>query len=969
MPSTARDVGVADTSLDQSLVRGIAWTGIVKWTTQIVSWVGTLATVRLLAPTDYGLFGMAMVYVGFGQIVTEAGISAAVIQRPALADAEARELAGMSVVVGVLFSIITLAIAAPLAAFYSQPAVLAIVVALSPVFVIRSFQLVPRAMLTREMRFRSIALVEVLESLALVVTTLVLALAEWSYWALVFGSLASAIVATIVLVWRRWVRPTMPTALIKGPVRFTWQVTVSQVAWYAYTNADFAVVGRVLGSVSLGAYSFAWNIANIAGERVSALVGRVTPPLFAAAQNDPPTLRRYLAMVLEGIAILTLPASIGMALVADEFVPIVAGQRWEVAVQPLRILAVYAAFRSIFYLTPQVLIATGRARTSMRFGLLATLVLPPAFIVGSLWGTTGVALAWVVVYPALALATFVRATLAATGMSWLTYWLAMWPALRATVLMALVVIAVRAATPDGVPGHFALAMHVMVGAVTYAALVGFALRTRLKPLLTTIRSSVARKREGDTDTVFSAGTPSSTNRLILISYHFAPSSAVGALRWQKMVRLAAERGWEFDVVACAPAELRSPDPSRWDDLPAGSRVYGVATRPLAVLRFTQATSRLLARLKASVHTNGGGSVRAGSLRMDTRTWLPKEPRDLLRACFAWMDLKLENRWAEDAARVATAIHEPGVHRAVITCGPPHEAHLAGVAVAERTGLPLILDFRDPWSLIQRLPEAVASRAWLSVARKHEELAVNAASLIVTNTAPLRAAMQRLYPGARRRIVAITNGCDDEPLPRVTRSTRFTIGYAGSIYLDRNPRPLFEAVARAVGRLGVTPDEFGIELMGDVERFDGVSLRSMAADAGMEPFLVLHSPQPRAAAIAFLAQATVLVVLPQDSHLAIPAKLFDYMRHDAWLLAITERTSATAQLLEDSGADVVAPGDPDRIADAIVRRYIEFRAGKRGIPLASNPVFTRRAQADRLFNFIEVVAGVPRQEPAPLCAAS
>ena len=73
-------------SLDQSLVSGIAWTGIVKWVSQALSWAMTLLTVRLLAPTDYGLFGMAMVYIGLGQIVTEAGVSSAVIQRPVLTD-------------------------------------------------------------------------------------------------------------------------------------------------------------------------------------------------------------------------------------------------------------------------------------------------------------------------------------------------------------------------------------------------------------------------------------------------------------------------------------------------------------------------------------------------------------------------------------------------------------------------------------------------------------------------------------------------------------------------------------------------------------------------------------------------------------------------------------------------------------------------------------------------------------------
>src|SRR5881394_2124059 len=98
MSESAREAK-ASKSLDHSLVSGIAWTGIVKWSMQIVSWIATLATVRVLAPTDFGLFGMAIVYIGFGQIVTEAGISAAVIQRPTLAEPEKRELAGLSVVV------------------------------------------------------------------------------------------------------------------------------------------------------------------------------------------------------------------------------------------------------------------------------------------------------------------------------------------------------------------------------------------------------------------------------------------------------------------------------------------------------------------------------------------------------------------------------------------------------------------------------------------------------------------------------------------------------------------------------------------------------------------------------------------------------------------------------------------------------------------------------------------------------
>jgi O-antigen/teichoic acid export membrane protein len=955
----------AGRSLDQSLVSGIAWTGIVKWSMQVLSWVATLATVRMLAPTDYGLFGMAMVYIGFGQIITEAGISAAVIQRPNLTERETAELCGLSVIVGILFTMATLAVAAPVAMFFAQPSVQGILIALSPLFIIRSLQLVPRTLLARELRFRASALIDVVESLSLVLATLVLALMGWRYWALVAGSVVSAVATVLVVVRHRFVRPAMPTELIRAPIRFSRDVTIGQVSWYAYTNADFAIVGRMLGSVALGAYSFAWTIANVVGERVSALIGRVTPPLFAAVQNDPAALRRYLGLVVEGIALLTLPASVGLSLVADEFVPVVAGGQWAAAIGPLRILALYAAFRSIFYVAPQLLIATGRARTSMRFGLLATLVLPPAFIVGAQFGATGVAAAWVLVYPMLALLTYVRATLQATQMTWAAYGAALWPAARATLVMAAVVLAIRAATPATVAMKAALLIHSIAGALTYCALVGIGLRTRLRPLVAMLKESVWRTPL-NTKPVFAPGPRTAAGRILVISYHFTPSSAVGALRWQKLVQLGAERGWEFDVIALTPSELKSPDHERSASLPTGTRVFGVPTRTVRLLRLTRRVSQLAAKWKLRTVSNGGLRSRASSLPSRSQSWLPRHPRDLLRAYFAWLDVRNEMRWASDAAQLALAIHEPGVHRAVVTCGPPHEPHVAGVSVSEATGLPLIADFRDPWSLQQRLPEAIASRVWLSMASLHERRAIRAASLVVTNTTPLRAAMAQLYPESAHKVITVMNGYDEEPMGDAPPPGRFVIAYAGSIYLDRDPRTLFRGVARAIAALGLNPSQLSVEFMGEVAHYSGEPLAAMAEQEGIGEYVVLHASRPRAQALEFLSQAAMLVVLPQDSSLAIPAKLFDYMRCKAWLLALAEPWSATAGLLAGAGnsVDVVVPSDAMTIAATVQQRFLEFQKGRRATPLSENAAFSRRAQAERLFTAIESITGSPNP-PGPI----
>ncbi len=117
---------------------------------------------------------------------------------------------------------------------------------------------------------------------------------------------------------------------------------------------------------------------------------------------------------------------------------------------------------------------------------------------------------------------------------------------------------------------------------------------------------------------------------------------------------------------------------------------------------------------------------------------------------------------------------------------------------------------------------------------------------------------------------------------------------------------------------------------------------------------------------------MLALLPQDSDMAIPAKIFDYMRFDAWLLVLAEHGSATEQLLRGSGADVVAPDALDTLTALLHLRYIQHQRGERPVRLCVNEQYGRRVQADRLFAALEGITGAPprvREEPALVCAAS
>lgn len=473
-------------------------------------------------------------------------------------------------------------------------------------------------------------------------------------------------------------------------------------------------------------------------------------------------------------------------------------------------------------------------------------------------------------------------------------------------------------------------------------------------------------------------TPNAGNqarqRLLLLSYHFPPGQEVGALRWQKLSRYVAERGWGLDVVALDPASLRGTDPSRLAELPPGVRVFGVPEARVAIERLENAVWRAYRRLipksiaPTSGHAvaHGRGSSGTESLSRAEMRWARHLPRDLLRSYFAWLEYTRDGSWARAAAAVALGIADSGVHQAVISCGPPHMVHEAGRRVSLAAGIPLVVDMRDPWRLVQRLPEPIASPLWLRLAEYHERRAISQASLVVANTEPAGAKLRELYPQHADRVIAVMNGYDEELLPEARHTSRFVIAYAGTIYLDRDPRLLFRAAARIVSDLHLTPEQFGIDLLGNVDSYGGVPILAMAREEGLEGFVTVGPPKPRSEAMEFIARSTMLLSLPQDSDMAIPSKIFEYMRFRAWIFALAERGSATDLLLRGTDADVVPPNDFDGMVAVLRRRYAQHAAGIEPPCVAQNQSFSRRSQAQVLLDAIvaRCSARAPERNPIP-----
>ncbi|HTE43319.1 MAG TPA: oligosaccharide flippase family protein, partial [Steroidobacteraceae bacterium] len=305
--------------IDHLLMRGIAWTAVLRFAAQIISWTGTFIAARILTPADYGLFAMAMLAVGLVRMVEDFGLDSVLVQDHSIDSSQQARLAGFAILLSIAFALSFLVLAQPIAEFFKEPQVAMLIAVLGAACIADAFQVIPRAALLKEMEFRKLAIAQFIQTVTMQSILVTGAWLGWGVWSLVANLLGGVIVVTVLLAyWRpyaiRW--PRQLRQLIK-PLTQGWRILVSRFAWYAYTSADQTIIGRLLGKDSLGAYQQAQALSTAISTEISSVVSKVVPGVFSTVQKNQAELNRYFALLTELLCYLTFPVLFGTAVLAD----------------------------------------------------------------------------------------------------------------------------------------------------------------------------------------------------------------------------------------------------------------------------------------------------------------------------------------------------------------------------------------------------------------------------------------------------------------------------------------------------------------------------------------------------------------------------------------------------------------------------------------------------------------------------
>jgi polysaccharide transporter, PST family len=448
---------------------GLVWKAGSQVILQISRMAVALVLARMLAPHDWGLAAMVLVFSAFVVVFTDSALGTALIQRRSLTEADKSTVFWLSAAIGVLLAVSGIALAGPISHFYCEPEVKPLFSVLSLGFFVTAIGSTQLALLVREMQFRRLELRQMAATVVGAVAGIAVALANFGAWAVVAQQLGEAIASTVLL----WiVTPWRPSATFSmSSVRrlsgFAGNVFGQNVLYQAGRNLGSILIGRVLGPASLGVFVLATNVILVPFSRIAGPLQQVFFPAFSRIADDRERLADIWIRAARLVGLISIPSLVGLAVVAPDFVDVVLGQRWHDAIPVIRILAIVGIIMSVQTLNGEVLMALNRSGTLLRFTALWFVATIGAIAVGMEWGLLGAAtfyaLATVAVEP---LGAYL--TTRALGIPLWRFVGAFSGIVQATALMAAAVLAARSLlVAAGVPSAARLVLLVILGAIVY----------------------------------------------------------------------------------------------------------------------------------------------------------------------------------------------------------------------------------------------------------------------------------------------------------------------------------------------------------------------------------------------------------------------------------------------------------------------------------------------------------------------
>ena len=379
--------GQETSELKNKAVKGVIWSALERFSVQGIQFLVMLVMARMLSPKDYGLVGMAAIFIAVSNSLTDSGFSQALIRKQDRTETDKSTVFYFNIVVSFILYLLIYLIAPYVSDFYEMPQLTAVVRVLCVLCVINSFGIVQRTEFMSALDFKSQTKASFVSAILSGIVGVALAMLGFGVWALVVQQILGAFVNNLIL-WllSKW-RPILVFSKesFRGLFSFGSKLMASGLIDTLYREIYPIVIGKLFSADSLGHFNRAKHFAEFPSQNMTGIMQRVTYPVLCKIQDDG-SLRNAYRKFLKMSAFVVFPLMMALSALSHPLVNVLIGEKWSFCADLLQVICFSMMWYPIHAINLNLLQVKGRSDLFLKLEVIKKILGITILVVSAPWG-------------------------------------------------------------------------------------------------------------------------------------------------------------------------------------------------------------------------------------------------------------------------------------------------------------------------------------------------------------------------------------------------------------------------------------------------------------------------------------------------------------------------------------------------------------------------------------------------------
>lgn len=354
---------MAEQSLKDKTVKGVAWSGIDNVVQMGVTFVVSIVLARLLSPEDYGLIGIIAIFTAICSALIDGGLSNALIRKQNASDDDYNTIFIMNMVMSLLLYALVFICSPAIASFFNHEELISLTRVSSLSMVIGALSMVQQTRLTKRIDFKTQTKITLIASITSGIFGITMAFIGFGVWSLVAQSLSSQILRTILL-WlnNHWV-PKIHFSVMsfKELFGFGWKLMLSQLLNTLWQELYQVVVGKFYSPATLGQYTRAKGFAQLFSKNITSVIQRVTYPVLSNIQDDKQRMVSAYRRIIKTTMFITAISMFFLGAISEPLLFCLIGPKWHEAAMYLPLICINMSLYPLHAINLNMLQVQGRS--------------------------------------------------------------------------------------------------------------------------------------------------------------------------------------------------------------------------------------------------------------------------------------------------------------------------------------------------------------------------------------------------------------------------------------------------------------------------------------------------------------------------------------------------------------------------------------------------------------------------------